>query len=170
MIVALIWLLNVASDLSADDTLADTTRKYQISVRGPLVELETTCIDPCQIDRHDVVGQSGGQVTRSGKSKNTGSGTERRGDREHFEDGIKCKGDCNNSDAVMEIKFQAKRTLREGIEVTIKDGRAHFIFYSVVEAEDGPATRRQHSEFRIDRPIIEVELHGHDVIVRTETE
>ena len=164
MIVTLICLLIAVSDLPSDETSADTTRKYQISVKGPVAELETTCVDPCQVDLHDVVGQAGGQVTRSGKSKSAGSS------REHFGDGIKCKGDCNNTDAVLEIKFQAKRTLREGVEVTIKDGRAHFIFYSVVETEDGPATRRQHSEFRIDRPVIEVELHGHDVIVRTTTE
>ena len=88
------------------------------------------------------------------------------------EDEKPCEGDCvvlrggKIEQRGLSIKFDPKRDLKQGLEVTIRDGNAHFIFYKVVDTEQGQATRRQHAEFRIDRPLIEAEIHGHDVVVR----
>ncbi len=40
------------------------------------------------------------------------------------------------------------------------------MFHSVIENEEGPVTRRRVSEFRIDRPLIELELSDHAVVIR----
>jgi hypothetical protein len=142
---------------------ATVSATYQISVMGPAIELETSCQDPCQLDEHKVIGRAGGQLSSEETIVRNGN--------DPLEDGVKCKGDCSGSSKkATKMVFQPQRDLREGIEISIKEGGAHFIFYSVVETEEGPATRRQHSEFRIDRPLLEVELHDHAVVITTVSE
>jgi len=145
---------------------ATESQHYRISVSGPFVNIETSCNDPCQFDKLEVIGESGGQP--SGDDAKTASS------EEPGEDEQPCEGDCvvlrqgkEFEQRGLRIKFDPKRDLKQGLEVTINDGNAHFIFYKVVDTEQGQATRRQYAEFRIDRPLIEAEIHGHDVSVRT---
>lgn len=135
---------------------------YRISITGPVTELVHDCDDPCSIERIETVGRLGMQA-EIGE-------TEKRAERP-VED---ARGVCirNCSSGGTGLKVRAPRDLKEGVEVTIEDRWAHFIFYSVTETESGPATKRNHYEFQIDRPAIELTLGEHDVevVARVEDE
>ena len=156
---------------------AATPEHYSISVSGPVAELEFSCGDPCEVDEQKIVGNIGGKSVRSetneerGKDRViTGSRIKRTGDTHPSRDGIQCIGNCSNGRKSTHLTFEARHTLREGVKVNITDGHAHIVFYSVVETEKGPATLKQQSDFRIDRPLIELNLHGHEVEILTAME
>ena len=143
---------------------------YSITINGPVVVTEFTCDDPCHVDQQEIVGYSGGGMTSiETTDKNPSPLTEGQLDtkRSHAERGIKCVGDCGLREENTLLIFEHKRKLRNGFKLDIEDESAHFIFYSVTDTENGPATLLQHSQFRIDRPLIELDLHGHAVEVRT---
>ena len=56
------------------------------------------------------------------------------------------------------------------MKLTIRGDRVHFIFYTITDTNQGPATLLQHSELRIDRPRIEVSIRDHDVVIETDME
>jgi len=156
---------------------AETPTHYSISVSGPAAELEFSCGDPCELDEQEIVGSSGGKLIRSEsieESKRdtviTGSRIKRRGNIDPSRDGIQCIGNCSSGKKNTQLVFESRRTLREGIKVTITEGYARFVFYSVINTEKGQATLLQHSDFRIDRPLIELNLHGHEVEILTAME
>lgn len=132
--------------------------QYSILVYGPGGEVEATCTDPCHIDQHQLTGHSGGEMTTSSAV--------READEDPRADGIKCTGTCASGKPGTTVEFNARKALYEGIEVRIEERYAHFIFYSVVDTEEGPSTLKQHAEFRIDRPLIQLDLHGHEIEVR----
>jgi hypothetical protein len=136
---------------------ATTGLSYHVTVVGPDGELDTVCSDPCHVEQVRVVGSSGGG------SSTTTETIEDDQDRSE-ERGVDCQGTCASGAATsVTFNFQTRRTLREGIELEISDGRAHFIFYDVVDVDGGQSTRRRHAEFNVDRALIEIELHGNDV-------
>jgi hypothetical protein len=139
---------------------------YSIHIKGPVVIIEFSCDDPCDVAELNVVGHAGGGLTSTEVDGNKKQGSPSA--RENAQSGVKCKGTCGKSEQSITMVFETERTLREGFELTISDSQAHFILYSVTETEQGQATRRQHSQFRIDRSLIELELHDHDVTIRTE--
>jgi hypothetical protein len=142
--------LNVA-DASPEGQSSD----YSISVKGPLATESFICNDPCRIDETLVIKQNSSDIAIGTNSKT-----------EEVSKQVKCKGNCIKHDERMQVVLKTAPKLRRGLEITIVDGHAHFIFYSVAESENGPSTRRQHSEFRVDRPLIELELHDHDVVIK----
>lgn len=162
MLTTFLSLLFLAADVPATPPTS-----YDISVSGPVVNIETSCNDPCRIEQIEDLGHAGGGA----KAVEPAEGDDEDADAEDD-----CLGDCLtggkqeglHQQRGLRIQFDPKRDLREGLELTITDGQAHFIFYTVVETEKGRATRRQHAEFRIDRKLIELEVHDHDVAVRTE--
>lgn len=158
---AILLSLTLAAPVLAQDAAPADPPRYRISVSGPVAELVTSCDDPCEIDEVEVVGRTSGRLTTSQVATR-----EQDANPEEV-----CQGNCDTGRQVQNMMvFSTPRTLREGLSLTIRDGRAHFIFHSVTETESGPATLLQHSEFRVDRPFISVYLHGHDVVVRTDME
>ncbi len=146
---------------------------YNVTINGPLVVTEFTCDDPCHVDQQEIVGYSGGgmisrETTATDKKRTPLTGSHLDTGRSHAEMGVKCVGDCGTWEENTLIIFELKRTLRQGFKLDIEDESAHFIFYSVTDTEYGPATLLQHSQFRIDRPLIELDLHGHEVEIRTD--
>lgn len=124
---------------------------YEISIAGPMITLQEQCADPCEILRVEDVGEV--------KTKTSQIETESSDSEANFSGD--CYGECKQKKS--EFKVQIARSLKEGMELTIEDRWAHFIFYSVVDTEQGPKTRRRHHEFRVDRPMIAVTLDEHDV-------
>jgi hypothetical protein len=124
---------------------------YSIAITGPQVNLEADCADPCTIERVEVVGDVGLQAS---KTESEAGYAERETEFESD-----CYGDCRKQKT--QLRVSGPRQLREGVEVSIEDRWAHIIIYSVTDTEKGPATRRQHYEFRVDRPLIEVSLDEH---------
>lgn len=156
---------------------ADTPTNYSISVSGPVAELEFSCEDPCELDRQEIVGSAGGKFSRLETvevSKRdtliTGSRIKRKSGTGPGRAGIQCIGNCSSGQHSVQLVFEAKRILREGIKITITDGHAHFVFYSVVNTVKGPATLLQQSDLYIDRPLIQLNLHGHEVEILTAME
>ena len=150
-------LLGMCSLAWAEEEVeADVGSVYSIRITGPLVNLEAECGDPCAIDEVEVVGDVGmkAQMTESEAS---------HAERETEFDSD-CYGECKKKRT--QLRVSGPRTLKEGVEVSIEDRWAHIIIYSVTETEKGPATRRQHYEFRVDRPLIEVELDEHRLKLR----
>ena len=144
---------------------------YTISIDGPSAVTEFMCDDPCHVDQQEIVGQAGGEMKEkeiTKKSKSAVTGSHLNSERSLEAKGIKCTGDCGKGGKTSQMVFEHKRTLRQGFKLDIEDGAAHIIFYSVTDTENGPATLLQHSQFRIDRPLIELNLHGHEVEIRTD--
>lgn len=144
---------------------------YTISIDGPSVVTEFTCDDPCHVDQQEIVGHAGGEMKDqevTGKNTSPVTGSHLDSEKSRAEKGIRCTGDCGGGGKTTQFVFEHKRTLRQGYKLDIEDGSAHIIFYSVTDTEKGPATRLQHSQFRIDRPLIELNLHGHEVEIRTD--
>jgi len=140
-------------------TAASVALDYHVVVAGPDGSVDQRCADPCLIERVAVVGTAGG-------TSNTEVATTR--DRSNEERGAECSGNCGSSRSTeLRINISPSRKLREGIEVRIEDGRAHVILYDVVETEGGRSTRRRHSEFEIDRPVIELDVYGNDLRIET---
>jgi hypothetical protein len=135
---------------------------YHITVSGPDGEMDVRCTDPCHIEQVEIVGTAGGQTTSTTEANTDGfSEADRRG--------VECTGDCaSRRSTSFSFNIQTTRKLREGVELRIDDGRAHFIFYDVVDAEAGPSTRRRHSEFDLDRALIVLDLHGNAVRIEVE--
>lgn len=165
-----IILLSLAISTSAlSPVMAAST--YSITINGPIVVTEFSCDDPCHIDQQEIIGYSGGRITTQVSTNKNGvpaTGSHLDIGRSHAGKGIKCVGNCDNKEENTLIIFEHKRTLRNGFKLDIKDRSAHFIFYSVIDTERGPATLLQQSQFRVDRPLIEVELHGHEVEIRSQ--
>ena len=126
---------------------------YSISISGPRVTLEAACDDPCHIEEVELVGNV---AMKADKTESIAGHTE---DEVSFDS--ECYGDCKKQKT--QLRVSGPRKLREGVEVTIEEQWAHFVFYSVTDTDKGPATRRQHFEFRIDRPLIEVSLDDHQL-------
>ena len=163
----LISMLLVVSTAFSDDT----SSSYGIRVSGPIAELKFTCDDPCRLNEKEFVGSSGGTLSRSKVEVKdvliTGSRIKRKGNTNLTMNGVQCMGNCPTGNRSTGLGFESRRNLYEGIKITISDSYAHFIFYSVVDTEKGKATRTQYSDFRIDRPLIQLELHGHSVEIQT---
>jgi len=133
--------------------------QYHVTLQGPDGALERQCGDPCVIERVEVVGTSGGT---------TSTEIAGRRDRGPADRGERCEGDCDTARSTeFRITISPSRTLREGVEVRIEDGRAHIILYDVVDTDAGRSTRRRHSEFDIDRPLIELDIYGNDLRIET---
>jgi hypothetical protein len=132
---------------------------YHITIDGPDGVLDDRCQDPCRIEQLQVVGTTTGGTTTT--TSDLGE------DDTDVTEGAECWGACGSRSTEVRITIRPSRSLREGIEVRIDDGRAHFLFYDVVEADGGRSTRRRHSEFVIDRSPIVLELHGNQVRVET---
>lgn len=147
--------------------------RYRVSVDGPLIEIEFTCNDPCTLDRTEVVGHAApelefqdGNVPGIRRAAHTGTHIIR--ERLGFAQGnVQCQGNCQEGGGTSRIRLGVGHRLEEGLEVRIRDSYADFVFATVVYTDDGPATLRHHSEFRIDRPLIELTLEGHKVVVQT---
>ena len=149
----------------------EASSSYTISIDGPSVVTEITCDDPCHVDQQEIVGHSGGEMKEqevTGKNALPVTGSHLDAAKNRAEKGIKCTGNCGKGGKTTQLVFEHKRTLRHGYKLDIEDGSAHIIFYSVTDTENGPATLLQHSQFRIDRPLIELNLHGHEVEIRTD--
>lgn len=137
----------------------ESVSRYQISVSGPLAEFREACDDPCAIERVEVVGKVEAEM---GVADDAPARESRRKDPM-----VGCSGNCDGGPQQQSrMTMKPPRTLREGVEVKIRNSSAKFVFYSVTDTDEGPATLQQHSSFRIDRPLIELELHDHDVVVR----
>ena len=108
------------------------------------------------------LGQTGGGVEKSEAGKPSHSGT-----RESATASVKCTGSCSSSSGSTSLTFKGTRQLSEGVAVTIRDGKAKFSFHQLVETNEGASTKVRIVEFRIDRPLIELELEDHDVVVAT---
>jgi hypothetical protein len=156
------FILLLVPVLMADSVFADGPSEpsepmYSIELSGPQVNLETSCDDPCHIDEVEVVGSVGMQAS---KTESEGGYAE-----DETAANASCYGECKKKKT--QLRVSGPRTLKEGIEVSIEDRWAHFIIYSVTDTEKGPATRRQHYEFRVDRPLIEVPLDQHRLKLRS---
>jgi hypothetical protein len=152
------WLaLGIAASAGATEA---SEPKYSIAITGPQVELTRTCDDPCIIDEVEVVGGVGMKAsTIDSEVGNAAGETEFDAD---------CYGECRKQKT--QLRVSGPRTLKEGVEISIEDRWAHIIIYSVTETEKGPATRRRHYEFRVDRPLIEVALDEHRLTLRAAVE
>lgn len=151
----------------------ETTPRYQVSVDGPVAKTAFACDDPCEVDESTVVGYAGGEVRSGGRGGTddlppTGSRIVDEDGADFEAEGIDCQGNCTSTANEGLLTFEPRRRLREGMKVTIRNDRAHFIFYVITETASGPATLLQHSEFDIDRPLIEVTVRDHDVVIRTD--
>ena len=133
---------------------------YAITISGPQVNLEAACDDPCRIDEVELVGNV---AMKANKTESEAGNAE---DELSFDS--ECYGDCRKKKT--QLSVSGPRKLREGVEVTIEERWAHFIFYSVTDTDKGPATRRRHYEFRVDRPLIEVALDDHQLKLRAQVE
>jgi len=154
--------------LSASTTAAEqNVWQYDISIDGPFVKATFICGDPCDVDERQLVGHHDDQADdQSSKQKAKNDASSSATQREFAQRGVKCSGNCGKAEKGAVIAFSPGKDLQEGFTLSIKEGAAHFIFYSVTETEKGPATLRQHSQFRIDRALIELELHDNDVEIR----
>ena len=135
--------------------------RYEVEIKGPAGKVTFSCNDPCEFDALRQVGRVDGELTLTSKAA---SQHELRMDLAL--NGVHCSGTCAGADADMLI-FKQARALREGLQVTIRDNYAYFTFHTVVPGEHGEASKVEYSEFRIDRPLILLDLHDHDVSVRT---
>jgi hypothetical protein len=143
--------------------------RYDIEVRGPLGNYRFECTDPCEFDETEEVGNAGGGIAVDqvdGTNIRTNSLARRKSSRSYAEDNITCIGDCVQQGPTNMITIGSVRHLTEGVEVRIREGRARFVFHSLIEEAEGPITRRRVSQFRIDRPLIELELSDHAVVIR----
>lgn len=128
--------------------------KYRIKVSGPLAEIDELCNAPCEIERVRVVGR----VEATAEVAQDVQTGERKTDPH-----VTCTGNCGGKEKASTLTVSPARSLREGVEFSIVDGMARFVFYSVTETERGPATLQGHSSFRIDRPLLALELRDHEV-------
>jgi hypothetical protein len=133
---------------------------YRISISGPTSSLDGSCDDPCHLERVGIVGELGMRSRKEEVISGRGEG--------EADTGVECYGECKQKRT--QLWVSTPRTLKEGVELTIEDRWAHFIFYSVVETDSGPRTRRRHHEFRVDRPLIAVSLDEHDVEIQAMVE
>ncbi len=129
---------------------------YRLTINGPLAGVSESCNDPCHIEMVEVVGELGMSTIQEEVDAQSGEG--------EVTMPSECYGECEKKKT--RLKVRSPRTLKKGVEVTIEDRWAHFIFYSVTETDSGPATRRRHHEFRVDRPLIAVNLDDHEVELR----
>ncbi len=165
-------VLGVALSLAGVDGVSaagDEAARYDIEIRGPLGNFDFLCVDPCEFEETENLGNAGGGVALEQIDRDnprTDSLARRKSSRSYAEDNITCIGDCIQQGPTNQITIGAVHHLTEGVEVRIREGRARFVFHSVIENEEGPVTRRRVSEFRIDRPLIELELSDHAVLIR----
>ena len=144
----MLWLVSGAGVFAADEPDGSL---YTISISGPAVNLETSCDDPCAVDEVVTVGSVDTKASKSDQMESHGG--------EELSFGSECSGNCRQQSA--QLRVETGRELREGVELSIEEQWAHFVFHSVTDTDKGPATKRQHFEFRIDRPLIEVDLGEH---------
>jgi hypothetical protein len=145
--------------------------RYRIDVKGPLGDFTVDCSDPCEVDERTSRPQPPPEVSIERSEETEG----RRGRKSwtlkrdptlsYAEEGIVCIGRCGSTSPSSKVMFGPLVSLQEGVTLRVRDGRARFVFHSIVEGEAGPMPRSSSSEFRIDRPRIELELYGHRVVV-----
>lgn len=164
------FALLVNGALTAQSPSAPSDR-YRIEVKGPLGAFTVDCADPCEVDETTSRPRPPPEVSVQRSEE-----TERRRGRKSWtlkrdpalsyaEEGIVCIGRCASTPPSSEVMVGPLVSLEEGVELRVRDGRARFVFHSVVEGDAGPFPRSSISEFRIDRPHIELELYGHRVVV-----
>lgn len=162
-------MLNAYAAAPADDVAS----RYHVLVDGPLGEFRFDCESPCEIDKTRRAGEASThsrlEVARKPVVR-MGSHIPRDPDRSYLEDGVRCFGACDDRPAAAQVRIATAVALSEGVELRIRDDRARLVFHSIVEREDGPATRAQYSEFFLDRPTIRLEAFGHQITVERDTE
>lgn len=162
--------------LQAGDAVGETSdssvpHRYRIGVDGPLGVFAIDCIDPCEVKETRSRPQAPPEVfvergeAPAGRPRRQRSTLKRDPALSYMEEGIVCIGNCAPASPASKVMIGPLASLEEGVALRVRDGRARFLFLSVIERDGVPAARRLVSEFRIDRPHIDVELHGHRVTV-----
>jgi hypothetical protein len=140
------------------DLAAESSPRYSIRVEGPVANLAEDCTDPCKLERVRQVGRTSATVEDASNRFES--------NRINSEPAVRCAGNCVSGQQKSGLSLSMPAELKEGVEVSIEDGVARFVFYRVTDTESGQKTLKQHSRFEVDREFISLKLREHEVEIR----